>query len=485
MKKFISAVLASAFTFTCTLAGAVSGDVQILNDSKTLSFSEEYTSKTNLTVTIAPKAQSDVNSSSLPKFMYLYTTDDEGNFLKDISLSSKWESGVYTAYIDATNDSRSFDFIYVNPESSATLEVIDLINGCADSEEIYDLLTKDDNGAKLGIDTSADYFVSSALDVLDYVIEKKDGDYTYETFMDHFNDGSDVASLLFEIKNCEAYGDLKDIIEDNADFLGIEFDKNYDKVKQKSKIYVEMFKNLDDITDYASVAKVFEDAVKDVLDNQKESTSSGGNSSGKGNGGGTVVFPTTDPEPSIVTPLPPVVDTKPVFTDMGSHFSKEAVEALCEKNVISGYPDNTFAPDSNVTRAEFSKIASLAFGFEPDNVSVYEDVQTSDWFCGYVGTLSKAGVINGYDGKFNPSGEITRQDAACIIYRILADKLSNGEFEGFNDADDIAQYAKEAVNVLAGAKIINGYNGSFNPKANITRGEAAVMIFNALNSFGK
>ena len=112
---------------------------------------------------------------------------------------------------------------------------------------------------------------------------------------------------------------------------------------------------------------------------------------------------------------------------------------------------------------------------------VFADVTADDWFAGYADALAAAGIINGFDGMFNPNVTITRQDAACIIYRLINQKLSAEETELFDDNADISDYAKDAVAKLRASAVVNGSNNMFFPLANITRGEAAVMITNALN----
>ena len=78
---------------------------------------------------------------------------------------------------------------------------------------------------------------------------------------------------------------------------------------------------------------------------------------------------------------------------------------------------------------------------------------------------------------------VTREDLAVILYRatLKKDKKYEARKTDFTDKAEIADYAKEAVEFMAGAGIINGFeDGSFNPKAPATRAQAAVLIYNAL-----
>ena len=64
----------------------------------------------------------------------------------------------------------------------------------------------------------------------------------------------------------------------------------------------------------------------------------------------------------------------------------------------------------------------------------------------------------------------------------MKDRLADGTEVQFTDADDIADYAKNACRVLSANKILSGYeDGSFGAKREVTRREAAVLLYRALN----
>ena len=93
------------------------------------------------------------------------------------------------------------------------------------------------------------------------------------------------------------------------------------------------------------------------------------------------------------------------------------------------------------------------------------------------------------DTEFAPAESISRQDAAVIFYRgakaAREDGFSEIEMSSFTDAEDIADYAIEPINLLYKLKVLNGYeDGSFRPNAPITRAEAAKMIYTALEKLG-
>ena len=151
--------------------------------------------------------------------------------------------------------------------------------------------------------------------------------------------------------------------------------------------------------------------------------------------------------------------------------------------MLSGYPDGRFLPDANVSRAEFSKMICTAMEFgEAAWSNVFYDVGKDDWHAPYVLSLSKLGVVTGFDGRFLPESMITREDAAVILYRAMQKKGISAEEEmSFADAEVVSDYAREAVKKLAGLHVINGYEGRFAPQDHTTRAEAAAMLINMLN----
>lgn len=174
------------------------------------------------------------------------------------------------------------------------------------------------------------------------------------------------------------------------------------------------------------------------------------------------------------------------FSDLAdAAWAREAVTSLYNKGIINGKTASSFAPNDDITRAEFAKIVVKAFGLEDANatVSQFSDVATSDWYYTAVASAYSKGIIKGYEnGTFGVNDKITRQDMAVIIYRAAqaAGKSIAAVKDGtvFDDAADIAAYASEAVSVLNKGGIINGMTATtFAPTATATRAQAAQMIY--------
>ena len=165
-------------------------------------------------------------------------------------------------------------------------------------------------------------------------------------------------------------------------------------------------------------------------------------------------------------------------TDISGHWSEEYVKYGIENGYINGYPDGTFLPDKAVTRAEFAKMTNLALGITKSEEIEFFDVEASDWFYPEVGKALYAGYVTGYeDGSFRATYLITRQEAAVILSRIATRPEVLQTVDGFADRADIADWAKSALDFAYSKKFITGDDlGKLNPKATLTRGQAAKIL---------
>ena len=206
------------------------------------------------------------------------------------------------------------------------------------------------------------------------------------------------------------------------------------------------------------------------------------NGDGDGGGGGSSDNsekednPPCDDKEDVIIPQPTVS-----FTDINSsHWAYDSVINLAEKFILNGYLDGTFKPESNITRAEFAKIIVSATGsVDPYALSTFKDVNNGDWYYSYVSTAYSMGYITGYpDGSFRPNDNITRADICTIVNRVLkAEKTSSSTFK---DDSLIPSYAKDAVYALNSKGIINGYSdGTFAPLTFATRAQTAKIIYGA------
>lgn len=222
----------------------------------------------------------------------------------------------------------------------------------------------------------------------------------------------------------------------------------------------------------------------------------GGGGGGFGGGGGGVSKPSTPPVDQPTTPgvSTGIIDKPdgvvvPNFNDLSqAEWAREAVEALAEKGIVAGKGNGAFAPNDNVTREEFVKMIVEAFELLDEGAECnFTDVASDRWSAKYIASANRLGVVTGDGASFNPAAQMARQDMAVIIYRVfeLAGVDVDGNAIRFTDNGAIASYAKDAVAALSGAGIVNGMgDGTFAPKATVTRAQAAKVIYGLLTLIG-
>jgi len=164
------------------------------------------------------------------------------------------------------------------------------------------------------------------------------------------------------------------------------------------------------------------------------------------------------------------------FSDVPSDsWCNSSAARLVSMGAIHGYPDGTFRPNNNITRAEFAKMLVLAMGWKLEDTSTasFPDIDESYWANRYIETGKAHGVLHGYkDGFFRPDKSISRGEIAKIIAMNL--RLT----EGSSNLEDIgSHWAKDHINACAKVEIIAGYaDRTFRPDNPATRCEAAKMI---------
>ncbi|MBE0467224.1 MAG: S-layer homology domain-containing protein [Candidatus Desulforudis sp.] len=166
------------------------------------------------------------------------------------------------------------------------------------------------------------------------------------------------------------------------------------------------------------------------------------------------------------------------FPDIQGHWAQPQVEKWAARGLAGGYPDGTFRPGGQVTRAEFVSFMNRALGkHEPGAACDFKDVKASDWYYAEVATAQTAGYLAGYeDGTFRPDSPISRQEVACVIARLdcLQDVTGRAVFA---DTGTIKPWALEAVGKVAAAGIMGGYpDNTFGPGTPISRAEAVVTL---------
>ena len=149
---------------------------------------------------------------------------------------------------------------------------------------------------------------------------------------------------------------------------------------------------------------------------------------------------------------------------------------------VNGVGKGQFEPNGTMKRGDFAVIIARILGCDTEATveSKFPDCNETDYFNAAVTFCKLRGIIDGDDkGYFNPYDAITREEMAKILCNALElDELETSA-NPFDDDAEIAQWAKGYVNAVQAEGIMEGSNGSFNPRDNATRAEGAAVLVRA------
>ena len=164
------------------------------------------------------------------------------------------------------------------------------------------------------------------------------------------------------------------------------------------------------------------------------------------------------------------------YDDIENHWAKETIEKWSNAGILTGY-DGKFNPDEYITRGEFATVINRTFGFKDTSENTFEDLD-DDFYTNHILCLNYRGIMTGFDNKIRPDDYITREEAVAMLFKALeleAQKYFKGDFY---DINQISKWALPYVITFANEGYIKGNNGFLNPRKSITRAETVVLMDN-------
>ena len=183
------------------------------------------------------------------------------------------------------------------------------------------------------------------------------------------------------------------------------------------------------------------------------------------------------------------------FEDVAlSDWFYDAVYYVNLNGIMTGYGENptSFGPYDTMKRAEFAATLYRISGSpETEIITRFPDVEEEDWFIGPVSWAVEAGVVQGYEDTqtFRPYNSIQRQEMAVMLYRYAQymgyDTSAKADLGSYADADQVFDYAREAMEWAVGSGIISGKYGEtlLDPSSGTSRAECAVMLQRFMTKF--
>ena len=168
------------------------------------------------------------------------------------------------------------------------------------------------------------------------------------------------------------------------------------------------------------------------------------------------------------------------FTDIEKSSHKESIKQLLQRQIIKGYSDGTFKPNSSVTRGQAAKMIASILDLDLSNVPNpnFSDVPESHEFYPYIAALTNKDVISGYsDETFKPNKTITRGQMAKML--AIGFELKSTKEHPFTDVSAKSEYASY-ISALFAHEITTGTSDTtFSPRNHVTRGQLASFIIRA------
>jgi spore germination protein YaaH len=168
-----------------------------------------------------------------------------------------------------------------------------------------------------------------------------------------------------------------------------------------------------------------------------------------------------------------------VFQDISDSYAYKSITSLHAKGILAGTQPGYFSPKKAVTRAEWVTTLDRTLGLEPVQaaVSSYRDVSRQAWYYGWIEAASQLDVVQGgTSATFQPNSPVTRQEAALMIARLMRSPGSGEAVSSFADADQIADWAREAVTTVNRYGFMKGEDDHFRPESSLTREETAALL---------
>lgn len=179
------------------------------------------------------------------------------------------------------------------------------------------------------------------------------------------------------------------------------------------------------------------------------------------------------------------------FDDLGSvGWAKKPIEILASKGVLKGISENKYAPETNITRADFLYYLVRTLDLDAKFDGNFEDINPDAYYYQEMGIAKKLGITSGTgNNRYSPEVGISRQDMMVLTdkaLRMLKNQKEQGkasDLERFKDKSLIAGYAINSVATVVKEGLIIGSNNLIKPLDNTSRAEAAVFLYKIYNKY--
>lgn len=172
-----------------------------------------------------------------------------------------------------------------------------------------------------------------------------------------------------------------------------------------------------------------------------------------------------------------------------SHWAYGAIQSLSAQLLVNGVAEAQFAPQAQITRAEFAALIARALDLKPAGSASFNDVDSTKWYAEAITAAHAAGIVSGRSSdSFAPNDTISRQEMAKMLVQAYESRKGpapeGNDTISFADQAQISPWAEKSVAAAAELGLIQGKGGAaFDPQGAASRAESVLVIARLLEQF--
>lgn len=168
-----------------------------------------------------------------------------------------------------------------------------------------------------------------------------------------------------------------------------------------------------------------------------------------------------------------IIDNSKEFTDVNSDFwGENAVNFVTSREIFNGTGENTFSPNTAMTRAMIVTVLARLNGVDTSTGDIWYEVG------------QKWAIENGISDGLNMNENLTREQLAVMLYRYSGNPTVSEDLTNFTDNANISSWATDAMNWAVNTGLISGMgDGTLNPQGEATRAQVATILMRFISNY--
>ena len=148
------------------------------------------------------------------------------------------------------------------------------------------------------------------------------------------------------------------------------------------------------------------------------------------------------------------------FVDVSNHWAADNIQFVVEKGYFAGTSENSFSPDVPMTRAMIVSVLGRVANTQGNVTTKFADVDQNQYYAPFIGWALENGITNGVsETEFNPNANVTREQLAVMFSNFIKSQgytLNTEKEVSFTDNVNISPWAVESVEFMVKAGVLNG-----------------------------